>query len=169
MRRGQAIAAALIALAVLGVAALLLTTTRSGLTRAGDTHCPEDSFTTRLDEETGGRACTVVNTDVREVTFGVTVHNTGRFAVTIVDVPLGPLDLVGFTPEAVVEGTPPLRVDSGQRRDLLVRGRLPACESRTTGGATTFTSLALRVRTLGITRGATLPLDPAVRLVAEPC
>ncbi len=172
MRRkspASALVAVSLVVLLLGAGLLLATTTTNTLEAAAPTDCPEGSVTGRIDETTDGRACTVVNTDTTEVTFGVTVRNSGSLPVQVTELPLAPLDLVGFTPDAVVDGAPPFRLGRGEERTVRLQGRLPSCESRSTAGATTFTQLAFRVRTLGVPRQAALDLEPAVRLVSEPC
>lgn len=169
MRGGQVVVAGLVAVVVLAAGAMIVIVTGSELESAGATECPEGSTMGSLDEAGQGRACTVVNTDRREVTFGVTVRNPTRFPLTVVDIPLQPLDSVGFTPERVVEGSPPFRLGGGEEHEVRIAGLLPSCEDRDSGGATTITNLAFRVRTLGVSESARVSLDPAVRLVSEPC
>lgn len=168
MRGGQVVAAGGLTVAVLAAGVVIALTTTTGIDRADSTICPDGSQMGSLDGA-GQRACTVDNTDQRDVTFGVVIRNTRRLPVTITDLPLDRLDRVGFTPHEVVEGRPPFRLESGEEREVLVRGRLPACEDRDTGGATTYDELAFQVRTLGVTRDATVSLDPTVRLVSQPC
>jgi len=146
---------------------------------AGSAHvCPEGSTESRLDVD-DRQACTLSNLNSTEATFGVAVENTSRLPVTVTDVPLEPLDLVGFTPDEVtraseesdlvLEDFEPFRLAPGEERLVQVHGQLPACEERTEGGATTFTKLAVSVRMLGLPREASVTLDPAIRLVSEPC
>lgn len=169
MRGGQAFAAGTLAVVVLGVAAVLGLSRTADVERVDATICPEGSRAGEFDE--GGRrgACSVLNTEQRDVTFGVVVRNPGRIPLTVTDVPLDTLFRVGFTPHEVVEGEPPFRLEQGDEQRVLVRGELPDCELRTTGGATTYTDLALRIRALGVSRNTSVALDPAVRLVSEPC
>ncbi len=146
---------------------------------AGSAHvCPEGSTEGRLDVD-DRLACTLSNLNSTEATFGVAVKNASRLPVTVRDVPLEPLDLVGFTPQAVsraseesdlvLEDFAPFRLAPGEERLVQIDGELPACEDRTEGGATTFTKLAVSVRVLGIPREGSVTLDPAIRLVSEPC
>lgn len=170
------------ALGVLALVALLggLAVVLSGdHVAAGSAHvCPEGSTEGRLDVD-DRTVCTLSNRNSTEATFGVAIANTSRLPVTVTDVPLEPLDLVGFTPQAVarasedsdlvLEDFEPFRLSPGEERLVQVDGRLPACEDRTEAGATTFTQLAVSLRVLGIPREASVILDPAVRLVSEPC
>jgi hypothetical protein len=169
MRGGYVVAAATIVVGLVAAVALIVLATGSGIERAGATDCPEGSITSRLGDADGGRACTIVNTDTVDATFGVTIRNPGRLPITVTALPLAPMDLVGFTPEKIVEGAPPFRLGHDEEQQVLVQGRLPDCETRSTGGATTFRRLAFLVRTLGITRTQRVELEPAVRLVSEPC
>lgn len=169
MRGGHAVTAGLLAVVILSVGVLLVLATRSGVERVGETVCPDGSRMGRLDERGASRACTIDNTEQREVEFGAVIRNPGRLPITVTDLPLEPLDRVGFTPDGIVEGAPPFRLGPDEEHRVVLRGRLPACETRTSGGATTFTSLPVRISVLGVGRGSRVPLEPAVRLVSAPC
>lgn len=165
--RGHAIAGGALAVAVLTVGLMLGVSGSSDLERAEATICPDNSW---MSDFSGGRqACTIVNTDQRDVTFGVVVRNSGPVGVTVTEFPLDTLHGVGFTPHEIMEGKPPFRLGRGEEQRIVLRGRLPDCAKRTTGGATTFTDLAFRVRAVGVSRNLSVPLDPTVRLVSERC
>lgn len=169
MRGGYVVAAATLVVGFLAAAALIVLVTTNSVEAVGPTRCPDGSVQGRFAEDDSRRVCTIANTQTRDVVFGVSITNTGRLGVDITDVPLVPLDVVGFTPDRVVEGVPPFRLEPGEQRIVLISGSLPACEQRTSGGATTFGQLLVRVRTLGIARDQHVELDPAVRFFNEPC
>ena len=157
---------------------LLWAVTTVSTERGSVTVCPEGSVEDQLDAD-GRQVCTFSNLNGTEVTFGTAVRNDGPLPVTVSDVPLEPLDLVGFTPsevhvasaedDRILEEFDAFRLAPGAERLVQVVGELPACEDREQGGATTFTDLALRVRVLGIPQDAAVPFEPAIRLVSEPC
>lgn len=169
MRGGYVVAAVALVVGLLAGAGLIVLATTSSIEAAGPTACPDDSVRGRFSDDDPRQVCTVANTDVRNVVFGVTVTNPGRIGVDVTEVPLVPLDVLGFTPQAVVEGVPPFRLEPGEVRTVLVAGTLPSCEQRTTGGATTFGELLVRFRVLGINRDQRVRLEPAVRFFNEPC
>ena len=166
----------LLAVLLAGAVAVYLLAGGDGhLRAAGPTDCPADSVTGTLEDEQRA-VCTVSNLDRTAASFAVPVVNTGRVGLTVTDIPFEPLDVVGFTPHDVTltgpEGSAPFApftLAPGEQQVLEVSGALPPCEARTEGGATTFRAVAVAVRVLTIPRQVTIELDPAVRLVSEPC
>ena len=163
---------------VLVAGGLLVAVTTVDMERGSLSVCPEGSVDDQLEVD-GRQVCTFTNLNGTEATFGTAIRNNGPLPVTVSEVPLEPLDLVGFTPTAVhvaqadddrrLEEFDSFRLAPDEERLVQVVGELPACEEREEGGATTFTDLALRVRVLGIPQDAAVPIEPAVRLVSEPC
>lgn len=178
-RSGRSLLPALVVVALFLVAGgLLVAVTTVDVVRGSLSVCPEGSFDDQLEVD-GRQVCTFTNLNGTEATFGTSIYNDGPLPITVSEVPMEPLDLVGFTPTEVhvaaagddrrLEEFESFRLGPGEERLVQVVGELPACEDREEGGATTFTDLALRVRVLGIPQDAAVPIEPAVRLVSEPC